>query len=730
MPVTGLRGRQVLDGDITRSDINTSTAGSALIARIIAGTNISITSTGADSGTGDVTISATGTGLNGTGFVRMNGAEVSYITGTAAQFVKANGTLDSSVYLTSYTETDTLATVTGRGATTTTLSNFNGGINMTGATSSTGLNITSSINSGSGSVIRIAKAAAANQAYISFDTDQLFFGTPSNNTTDADVGTKGSVNLRLQTNYTTRINIGPTGTIRLVPLTSNGFLKTSGGDGTLTVDTATYLTGNQTITLSGDATGSGATAITVTLANSGVAAGTYTKVTVDAKGRVTTGASLLAADIPALNYLPIGGGTLTGNVIVWPGSNASYGAGFKFRNDTYAHYSIGVKGSSFVLSNTGSDGTVVWPVSITDLITVGTSGNTVIAGTVTASSIIKSGGTSSQFLKADGSVDSTTYQSTSQKGQANGYASLDGAGKVPIAQLPSSIMEYKGTWNASTNSPTLADGTGDTGDVYRVSTAGTRNLGSGSITFDVGDYVIYNGTVWEKSDTTDAVASVNGLTGVITLTTTNIGEGTNLYYTDTRARAAITLTTTGTSGAATYSGGVLNIPQYQAAGSYLTAESDTLATVTARGASTNTSITVGPDLVIQADGSVNYTASRLKLNSHNNYRGAGMHLTGVDSNWFIGTPYTDFSGGFVIARKSSAASFEDTAQYSNALFTVKSDGKVGIGTTSVTAKLHVVANSNQDGFFVCCRWICWYRYYYTSYSFARFRRSYWYRKLE
>ena len=47
--------------------------------------------------------------------------------------------------------------------------------------------------------------------------------------------------------------------------------------------------------------------------------------------------------------------------------------------------------------------------------------------------------------------------------------------------------------------------------------------------------------------------------------TTNIVEGTNLYYTNARARLAISLTTSGTSGAATYDNttGVLNIPQYQ-----------------------------------------------------------------------------------------------------------------------------------------------------------------------
>jgi hypothetical protein len=110
----------------------------------------------------------------------------------------------------------------------------------------------------------------------------------------------------------------------------------------------------------------------------------------------------------------------------------------------------------------------------------------------------------------------TGKQSTSEKGQSNGYASLDSGGKVPASQLPSSVMEYQGTWNANTNSPTLADGTGSAGDVYVVSVAGTQNLGSGSLTFAVGDWVLYNGTIWEKSSNSNAVSSVFSRTGAVT----------------------------------------------------------------------------------------------------------------------------------------------------------------------------------------------------------------------
>jgi hypothetical protein len=123
---------------------------------------------------------------------------------------------------------------------------------------------------------------------------------------------------------------------------------------------------------------------------------------------------------------------------------------------------------------------------------------------------------------------------------------------------------YQGVWNASTNTPTLTSSVGTKGYYYIVNVAGSTNL-NGITDWKVGDWAIYDGTAWQKVDNTDAVSSVNGFTGAVSLTTDNISEGsTNLYFTNTRAQNAITLTTTGTSGAATYSGGTLNIPQYQA----------------------------------------------------------------------------------------------------------------------------------------------------------------------
>lgn len=129
---------------------------------------------------------------------------------------------------------------------------------------------------------------------------------------------------------------------------------------------------------------------------------------------------------------------------------------------------------------------------------------------------------------AEGATDADARASidaeyTGNKGQPNGYAGLDSGGKVPYTQLPSSIMAYQGVWSATSNTPTLADGTGDQGDTYRVNGNGTVNFGSGAISFTAGDYVIYNGSTWEKSDGTDSVSSVAGKTGSVTLNKSDVG---------------------------------------------------------------------------------------------------------------------------------------------------------------------------------------------------------------
>ena len=81
--------------------------------------------------------------------------------------------------------------------------------------------------------------------------------------------------------------------------------------------TATKLATARTLGLSGDASGSAGfdgsanATITVTLANSGVTTGSYAKVTVDAKGRVTAGATLTATDIPSLDWSKLTSGKPT-----------------------------------------------------------------------------------------------------------------------------------------------------------------------------------------------------------------------------------------------------------------------------------------------------------------------------------------------------------------------------------------------------------------------------------
>jgi hypothetical protein len=149
-------------------------------------------------------------------------------------------------------------------------------------------------------------------------------------------------------------------------------------------------------------------------------------------------------------------------------------------------------------------------------------------GVATLTGYVKGNGTSN--MTASSTIPNTDVTglgtaSTKDAGVANGVATLDGSGTVPISQLPSAVigaLSYQGTWNASTNTPTLTSSVGIKGYYYVVNVAGSTNL-NGITDWQVGDWAVYNGSAWQKIDNTDAVTSVNGYTGTVNLTYTDVG---------------------------------------------------------------------------------------------------------------------------------------------------------------------------------------------------------------
>ena len=171
-----------------------------------------------------------------------------------------------------------------------------------------------------------------------------------------------------------------------------------------------------------------------------------------------------------------------------------------------------------------------------------------------------------------GSISGVTvsgYIPTSAEGVANGVATLDSGGQIPLSQIPPlGDLNYQGTWNATTNTPTLISSTGTKGYYYVVSVAGTTNL-NGITDWQINDWAVFNGSVWQKIDNTDSVTSVNGYTGTVVLTQTDISgtvptsrtitAGTGLTGGgDLSANRTLAIATTGVS-AATY-GSASSVP--------------------------------------------------------------------------------------------------------------------------------------------------------------------------
>ncbi len=134
----------------------------------------------------------------------------------------------------------------------------------------------------------------------------------------------------------------------------------------------------------------------------------------------------------------------------------------------------------------------------------------------------------------------------------NGCSSLT---TLDLSEWKTSKATDKGTWNASTNTPALIDGTGDYGDYYKITNGATVDLGSGPNLWNTNYYITYDNSKWveyayapptDLTDMTYTFSSCSNLTdlnlegfntsevtslsatfyGCNSLTTLNIGEGT------------------------------------------------------------------------------------------------------------------------------------------------------------------------------------------------------------
>lgn len=116
----------------------------------------------------------------------------------------------------------------------------------------------------------------------------LYFTTPRARTS-VSLTTNGTSGVATYNNTTGVFNIPNYGNIFPSIGTNGQLLRVNSGATALEYFTPSYISSNQTITLTGDVTGSGATSINTSLANSGITAGTYASATFDSKGRATSG---------------------------------------------------------------------------------------------------------------------------------------------------------------------------------------------------------------------------------------------------------------------------------------------------------------------------------------------------------------------------------------------------------------------------------------------------------
>jgi len=250
-------------------------------------------------------------------------------------------------------------------------------------------------------------------------------------------------------------------------------------------------------------------------------------------------------------------------------------------------------------------------------------------------------------------------------------------------------VAFQGSWNASTNTPTLTSSVGTTGYFYIVSVAGSTNL-DGITDWEVGDWAIFGTTTWTKVDNTDKVSSVFGRVGSVVgvstdysavgITNTSLGASNPSTVAATTVTASSTIAATGAVTGSNLSGTNTGDQTITLTGDVTGSGTGSFATAIAAGVIVNADINASAAI---ADTKLDTISTALKVSNSATTAASANTASAIVARDASG----NFSAGTITANLTGNAATATALQTARAINGVNFDGTAAITVTAAGSTL-------------------------------------------